>query len=177
MAKTSEVLSTESGTAREVGRSMSSKLSGVAAYIVNLPRGDRAELRRIGRWEAEIPPEVFWRIVARYNIAPDEEDFWLAIIPLMVHHEHVRGRKPGRALAEAGVSPARVRKWLRLTRVKARAEAGRLFSQVKTGFDWVKLGFLLLNWKEEDRRTLARGYFLSRDLQEGSAASRGGNTR
>jgi hypothetical protein len=117
-------------------------------------------LRRLGNRRGRIPPEVFWRIIDRYDIQLPTEPFWQAILPSMVVHPHVRGMRPGRALADAGVSATRVERWLRFSLVRAQEEAPRLLSQIKSGIDWVSFGHLLRSWKEEARREFARDYFL-----------------
>lgn len=133
---------------------------GIAGYVSQLPRGDRAELRRMNDLMIA-PPEAFWRIVDRYEIAMPEEDFWIHVIPGMVRHPHNGGLPPGRALAEGGVSPARIERWLRHERPKAWKEAGRLLSPLKEGLNWAQFSSLMRFWSPTDRRRFARDYFLS----------------
>src|SRR5690606_6786074 len=116
------------------------RLAGIAGYLEKLPRGERAEIRRL-RWGATMPPEVFWRIVERYDIDESDEPFWIAVLPLMVKHAHGRKRRPGAVLEAAGVSSARLERWLRLDRQSAWRETGRLLSRVQEPLDWVQLGF------------------------------------
>ncbi len=142
-------------------RSLFQQLAGVAGYVQALPRGERAELRRLNRPERDVPPEVFWRIVGRYEIALRDEGFWLAVLPLMVGHPHQPGVRPGDALANAEVKGSRLERWLRLDRERALQEAGRLLSKVDGGFDWSSFGHLLRYWSERDRRRIAREFFLS----------------
>lgn len=140
-----------------------SQVAGVAAYLAELPRGDRAVLRRLEKDRESVPPEVFWRIVERYEIPQraEVEDFWLGVLPLMVKHPHQREARPGRVLARAGISNARVERWLRLDAKGALREAGRLLSKVKDPIDWVSFGFLLRRWDDKSRRDFARDFFLS----------------
>lgn len=157
------------------------RLWGVAGYVAreNLPRGPRAQLRRLEADPARIPPQVFWDLVDRYGIERgEEEDFWLQVVPLMVRHPHEPGSLPGAALARAGVSAARVERWLRLDRAGARREAGRLLSHLGDGgLDWpgsrygwnVGFGPLLHDWTAEQRRAFARQFFLSPDYRQRKA--------
>lgn len=151
------------------------RLAGAAGYVSQLQRGDRAMLRRLRGRYSEVPPEPFWRIVERYEIPEgDREDrFWMSVLPLMVQHAHQRGSRPGRVLCRAGVSPARLERWLRRDCEGAWAEADRLLSQVDQPFDWVQFGFLLYYWDhrqygEKNRRRLARDYFLSPECRRSS---------
>lgn len=152
-----------------------SKLAGAAGYITKLRRGERAILRRLRDSRENIPPEIFWRIVDRYQISadPDEETFWMVVLPLMVKYEHQPGARPGAVLARAGVSAARVERWLRLDRDAARRESSRLLSRIEGPIDWVALGYLLSFWSESDRRRFARDFFLSPEQRERSNASKG----
>lgn len=136
------------------------QLARVAGYVGSLPRGPRAELRRLRQHADEIPPDIFWQVVDKHDLAPSEEDWWLAILPLMVAHEHQPGRRPGHALKQAGVKPARVERWLRYDRDRAIEEAHRLLALLDSGFDWVRMGKLLRWWTDPQRRELARDFFL-----------------
>lgn len=125
-------------------------------------RGELAELRRMRR--DDVPPEPFWSLVEAYEIPERDEEFWIAILPLMVRHEHQSRAAPGRALAEARVAPSRVERWLRMDRTRAWTEARRILAQVKQPIDWVQLGFLLYfwdhpSWGRKNRHRLARQYF------------------
>lgn len=142
---------------REIG----ARATSIAGYVARLPRGERAELRRLERGADRVPPEVFWRVVDRYAIPPADEEFWLAVLPLLVRHPHAPKHRPGRILARAGVSAARIERWLRLDRVAALREAGRLLSQVDDPIDWTWFSRLLYHWTEKLRRAFARDFFLS----------------
>ena len=137
------------------------RILGIAGYVAKLPRGSRAELRRLRVGTDHVPPEPFWRIVDRYGIETHEELFWLRVIPLMVEHEHRKGVRAGAALSQAGVSSARLERWLRLGRSSALAEARRLLSKVDSGFDWPGFGTLLLYWNDRARMAFARDFFLA----------------
>lgn len=157
----------------ETGRDLASTFAGVAGYVDNLPTGERAELRRLRGQYREMPPEVFWRIVDRYDIPPRDEDFWIDVVPLMVEHPHEPRSRTGRVLARSGVSSARLEKWLRLDREGALDEAGRLLSQVDGAIDWVQFAFLLYLWNhpehgERNRRDLAREYFIEGGSRDSS---------
>lgn len=148
------------------------QLVGVAGYVEALKRGPRAMLRRLGANPDHIPPQVFWDIVDRYGIARHEEDFWLAVVPLMVQHPHQFGNPPGRALAGAGVSAARVERWLRLDRAAAFDAASRLLSHLGDGgLDWTRLGPLLRYWNDDQRRGFARDFFLSPGYRQRTATA------
>jgi CRISPR type I-E-associated protein CasB/Cse2 len=135
---------------------------GVARDLSKLRRGPRAVLRRIHSDPRHIPPQPFWDLVARYEIPERDEPFWLKVIPLMVVYPHRLEAPPGRALAAAGVSPARVERWLRLDASAARNEAHRLLSHLKEGgLNWVSFAYLLRDWTDQQRRGFAREFFLS----------------
>lgn len=143
----------------------------IAGYVGRggLPRGPRAQLRRLGADDRQLPPQVFWDIVARFDIGRGaEEEYWLQVLPLMVRHPHDPHTPPGVALARAGISGARIERWLRLDRHRARREARRLLSKLgDSGLDWsggprgIGLGPLLHDWTESQKRAFARQYFLS----------------
>ncbi len=124
-------------------------------------RGDRAELRRMT--EDSVPPEVYWRLTESLDPVPSayEDPFWITVMALMAHHPHEHGTRPGRALAKAGISPARVTRWLRRDRAGAWREASRLLSPLGAGgLDWAHFGSLLKRWDDElVRRRFARNYF------------------
>ncbi len=148
-------------------RSFRDQVLGIAGYVGALRRGPRAVLRRLDAGEETIPPQDFWNVVERYNIRESDERFWLAVLPLMVRYPHRFDRTPGRALAAAGVSAARVERWLRLDADGARREAGRLLSHLKgEGLDWIKLAYLLRDWSDEQRRGFARDFFLSPEYRQ-----------
>lgn len=149
-------------------RSFRDQVLGIAGYVGALRRGPRAVLRRLDAGDETIPPQVFWDVVERYNIRESDESFWLAVLPLMVRHEHRFDRTPGRALAAASVSAARVERWLRLdAAAAARREAGRLLSHLKgEGFDWTRFALLLRFWTEDERRRFARDFFLSPEYRQ-----------
>lgn len=153
--------------------------AGVAGYVDNLRAGEQAELRRLRGRYRELPPEVFWRIVDRYGIPPYQEEFWMAVLPLMVEHPHEPQCRTGRVLARSGVSSARLEKWLRLDQQGALDEAGRLLSQVEGPINWVQFGFLLSLWNhpehgERNRRELARDFFLALQTRQSSSKNQGG---
>jgi CRISPR type I-E-associated protein CasB/Cse2 len=132
-----------------------------SGYVQRVRRGPRAVLRRLDAGPDRVPPQVFWDVVEHCRIRPREEEFWLAVLPLLVRHPHRFDLSPGRALAHAGVSAARVERWLRLSREDAIRAAGRLLTRVENGMDWTRLGPLLRFWTEDARRELARDFFLS----------------
>ncbi len=145
---------------------------GVASYVAALRRANRrgplAVMRRLKTGPHQIPPQVFWDITEKFQIRGREnEDFWLAVLPLMVRYPHGFDRTPGRALAAARVCAARVERWLRLDAAAARREAGRLLSHLKgEGLDWIKLAYLLRDWSDEQRRGFARDFFLSPEYRQ-----------
>jgi CRISPR type I-E-associated protein CasB/Cse2 len=148
-------------------RSFASTVLGIAGMVTHrryggaMDRGSRAELRRMRSGDL-FPPEPFWMLVARYDIRPSEELFWIDVVPLMVDHRHNQGLPPGRALAEAGVSGARIERWLRFHAERAREEAGRLLTRLDSGLNWVSFASLLRFWNDDrNRRALARDFFLS----------------
>lgn len=157
----------------ERGHTLHSRVAGIAGYIEQLPRGDQAELRRLRQDSARIPPEVFWRIVARYEIPPNDEPFWQSILPLMVKYPHTPGARPGQRLEDARVSPARIERWLRLDKEAALREADRLLSKLKAGVDWVQLGYLLYIWDEKRRNQFARDFFLTHSRRTAQSSEGG----
>lgn len=141
---------------------------GIAGYLAALPRGPRAILRRLRQHAGEPPPDEFWQIVDRYQLPREDEDFWLAVLPLMVECPHTALR-PGDAVARAGIAKTRVERWLRLEQPRAWREANRLLARLDSGLDWVQFGPLLYDWTEDRRRTFARQYFLSPALRKPGA--------
>ena len=133
-----------------------------------MSRGERAELRRMR--QGVMPPEPYWRLVSRFEIQPRDELFWIDVVPLMVVHPHERARSLGRALAASRASPARIERWLRLDRLRARREAHRLFAHLDEGFDWVGGVWLLHRWDDARRRRFARDYYLAPETRERSRA-------
>ena len=148
-------------TAAKPDDSIRTRMLKIAGYVTKLPRGDRAELKRLRIGAHQVPPDVFWRIVHRYGIRPDEELFWLQVIPLMVEHEHRNGVRAGTALSRADVSAARIERWLRRDRSSALEEAQRLLTKVDSGFDWTGFGTLLFFWNDRARMAFARDFFLT----------------
>ncbi|MCC7494929.1 MAG: hypothetical protein IT204_21440 [Fimbriimonadaceae bacterium] len=145
-------------------RPLPRRLIGVAGYLQGLRPGPRARLRRLRQHPDRLPAD-FWALVERYAIDPCDETYWVAVVPLMVVHRHARWR-PGRALAAAGVSKARIERWLRLDRERAMAEAWRLLSKLPSGLDWASFGQLLWYWDDQRRRAFARDYFLGGGVGE-----------
>src|SRR5690554_405432 len=125
-----------------------------------LSRGDRAELRRMGT-RGRLPPEVYWRLASKHEMLDRNYTFWSKVVPLMVRYPHSRGVRPGRALAQADVSPGRVERWLRLDREGALREAGRLLSKLKEGIDWGQLAWLLSSWDDASRLRFAKDFYLA----------------
>lgn len=147
------------------------QVRGIAGYVGSLGRGQRAHLRRLSADPGHIPRPAFWDVVERYQIGERDEPFWLAVLPLMVRHPHRSDLSPARALAAAGVSPARAERWLRLDREGAWREAARLLSHLKDGgLDWTRLAPLLRDWSDEQRRGFARDYFLSPEYRQRQTA-------
>jgi CRISPR type I-E-associated protein CasB/Cse2 len=152
------------------------QLLGVAGYVANLRRGPRAVLRRLSTDPSAVPPQEFWDVVERYGILQRDENLWLRLIPLMVRHPHAEVR-PGASLARAGVSAARIERWLRQDADGALAEAGRLLSHLGDGgLNWPRLGRLLHDWDRPGhgprlRRDLARDFFLSPEFRARSAST------
>lgn len=141
-----------------------SQLASVAGRVHSegVSRGERAQLRRM-RGD-DIPPEIYWRLTADLTWPSGRETFdrfWMTVLPLMTRNRHTPKACPGRVLADAGVKPARVERWLRRDRESAWAEAGRLLSITKgTPIDWAQLGYLLYAWNDpEVKRRFARDYF------------------
>ena len=170
-----ESLRRESSEGPVAGRDLASRIAGIAGYVANLPRGERAILRRLGRSQDSVPPEVFWRLADKFGIGRREEDYWLSVVPLMVKYPHRPGLAPGAALASAGVKGTRLERWLRTDHDAALRSADRLLARVDGGFDWVALGFLLRTWKESLRRRLARDFYLSPEQRERRSAEEGDN--
>lgn len=156
----------EADTQEGASRSFAKTVLGIAGTVRDrsdgggMNRGERAELRRM-REDELFPPEPFWRLVERYDIRESQEPFWIDLVPLMVDHPHTSELSPGLALARSGVSGARIERWLRLDRARARKEAGRLLARLEKGLNWIHFAGLLRFWTNRDRRQFARNYFLS----------------
>lgn len=137
------------------------QLARVGGHIGNLPRGEQAILRRMERRRDEPAPDAFWQIVEKYDLPPWDEPFWVAVMPLMVRVPYQKGRPAGKALAAARVSSLRFDRWLRRDRESAWRGAWRLLAAVDGGIDWPSFGYLLRDWDDEQKRRLARDYYLS----------------
>lgn len=128
--------------------------------------GPLAELRRLGRATGGPPPEAFWTLIERAGVASNREQFWEALLPMMVTCPHRRGALAGRVLRDAGVAPSRIERWLRLSAADAPVELRKLVRRVDA-VDWVDLSALLDRWEhpqlgDERRRAFARAFFLHR---------------
>jgi CRISPR type I-E-associated protein CasB/Cse2 len=129
--------------------------------------GPLAELRRLERvGDGGPPPEAFWSLITAARITDvQREAFWEAVVPMMVTCAHTPTARPGRALRRAGVSSARLERWLRLSADSARRELRKLLRRID-GVDWVRLAHLLWHWDhpvqgDALRRAFARDFFLS----------------
>lgn len=134
--------------------------------------GALAALRRLERvGDDSPPPAAYWDLVAGANVRADYERFWQALLPMMVSCPHAHGAKAGRELRAAGVSPARIERWLRLASADARRELRKLLCRTSQ-VDWVRLSRLLWTWDaprgDELRREFARDFFLERPLPAAS---------
>lgn len=134
--------------------------------------GPLAELRRLDRLSDDaVPPEAFWDLVQVAGIAPGEsERFWQGLVPMMITCRHARGARAGRVLRAAGVSSARIERWLRLDARDARRELRKLLRHVDA-VDWLRLTPLLWLWDHPGgdamRRDFARDFFLERSNATG----------
>lgn len=147
-------------SATEPTRTMRSALGSAIAMIDGWrgrsDRGSLAELRRLR--DDEVPPEAFWSLVAATQSPVSQELFWRAILPLMVLVPHRPGVFLGEALQQAGVSAARVERWLRLDRGPALKEARKLLRRLEA-VDWLRLGASLHRWDDPARTEIARHFF------------------
>ncbi len=129
-------------------------------------RGERAELRRLD--PNVVPPEAYWRLAERFELEAREDHFWLELVPMLVDHPH-GDMEPGGALAASGVTGTRVERWLRFDAQRARREARRLFARCDRPFDWGHFAALLFLWNDQERRRLARGFFLAPEQRKARA--------
>lgn len=140
------------------------QLASAAGWIAAAERGRRlgelATLRRMARDPAALPPASFWSVIAQLGSSPHADAFWRSVLPLMVDVPHARGRRPGHACRAAGVSAARVERWLRLDRDAAAMECRRFLQRLDGGVDWVELGTLLHDWTDAARLRFARDYYV-----------------
>jgi hypothetical protein len=113
--------------------------------------------------ECDVPPETFWDIVTAFDVPPNEEPFWRRLLPLMAMCPHDPRTAPGVAFDDAGITPSRLERWLRVDNTDAWAQAPRLLDRVgESGIDWVSLGVLLCEWRQTQRYALAQDFFRSR---------------
>jgi hypothetical protein len=140
----------------------------IAAQIAWLEEKERsgplAELRRLGRRDDGPPPETFWWLVERAKISGWTEEFWEALVPMMVTCPHRWKQFAGHTLSEAGVAPSRVERWLRMGSSTARVELRKLLRRIDH-VDWVRLSALLYHWDDPNvgprlKRELARDFYL-----------------
>jgi hypothetical protein len=120
--------------------------------------GDLAALRRLSPQRDTIPPEAYWRLLPRAETEWEKRSFWYALLPLLVRYPNADDLALGANLAHAGVSEARVERWLRREARDARADASRLFSRFEV-VKWTEAGQLLRYWRERDRWRIADDFF------------------
>jgi CRISPR type I-E-associated protein CasB/Cse2 len=167
-------------TARPEPRSAREVVHAIAREIADerIPPGDRAALRR------ENLGPAFWRVAVRHlepgdllgsedaSWRADAERRWSAILAELARAsgQHLKGRRLGAALAEAGVAEARV---LRLARAHGesllktvRAVAHQLVSGGQHA-DWADFAALILSdgrtWEDDERRRLCLDYYRARE--------------
>ena len=161
----------EPGT--EVGR----RALGIAADLLRADAGERAAARRMDAGGAPL----FWRVVARYGIAPREEEKWRRITKMLAlltpasatQSLHVDGRLFGAVLADGGDARAHLtqpafseQRLARLlaargpARLEALERAVRALARAQPKLDVPSLAWAVLN---EDGRAIARAYYARLD--------------
>jgi hypothetical protein len=134
----------------------------IRKMVESASRRDLAVLRRLGRPGYPIPGDVVWEFLDRYA-REEEHEMWAVVLPLMARRVfHVRGSL-GYMMYEAGISPARLERWLRRDRASALREARLLITRMEsTGIPWGEAGELLYEWNDEQRKRVARDFFRAR---------------
>lgn len=142
-------------------RTLGSRAAGLAGYIENLPRGQRAQLRRVSF--AGQPPAIFWQMARHPELGfpSEEEAFWLEVLPLMANQPHTPARPFGRRLAEGRVSFSRIERWMRYPQERALPELRKLLDRIDGGVDWASLAEALWHWQRRPDllRAIARDYY------------------
>lgn len=128
--------------------------------------GDRAMLRRLSPDQDAVPPNAYWRLLGDAGISWENRAFWYAVLPLLVRHPHIGGEALGEALT-AAVSEARLERWLRAPRERARVDARRVFARLDR-INWTEAGPLLRFWSKPARWQVAAHFFQARQQQEQS---------
>lgn len=150
---------------------------GIAGALAHADPGERATARRMGPEGAS----VFWRLAARYGIAPREEEKWRRITKLLAlltpasatESVHAPGRHLGAVLADGGDARVRLEKpelsEQRLARLlAARGDARfdaleravRALARNRPRVDVPSLAWAVLN---DDTRAIARAYYARLD--------------
>lgn len=149
----------------------------IAGELARADAGERAAARRMGTEGAAI----FWRLVARYGIARNEEEKWRRIMKLLAlltpasatESVHEAGRHFGAVLADGGDARARLEKPVlsekRLARLLAARGQARLdaleravraLARNRPRVDVPSLAWAVLN---DDSRAIARAYYARLD--------------
>jgi CRISPR type I-E-associated protein CasB/Cse2 len=160
----------------EVGR----RALGIAAELLRADAGERAAARRMDAGGAPL----FWRVVARYRIAPHEEEKWRRITKMLAlltpasatESLHVDGRPFGAVLADGGDARAHLtqpafseQRLARLlaargaARLEALERAVRALARNHPKLDVPSLAWAVLN---EDGRAIARAYYARLDRRQ-----------
>ncbi|HMQ22633.1 MAG TPA: type I-E CRISPR-associated protein Cse2/CasB [Planctomycetota bacterium] len=159
-------------------RTLDSTIGAIATLLAQPhAAGLKAELRRMR--EGDVDCSAFWKIAVRHladelegpeeNVS-DRERRWGVILSTLASmpHRHRPGRRLGAAMAEAGVSEARVLKLLRARGSAVPDTFRAVCHQLETASQpvaWSELAHLILSEGRSDeervRRRIARAYYRS----------------
>jgi CRISPR type I-E-associated protein CasB/Cse2 len=155
----------------------------IAGALTHADPGERAAARRMGAEGAAF----FWRLVARYKIAPAEEEKWRRISKMLAlltpasatESVHAPGRHFGAVLADGGDARTRLDKPVlseqRLARLLGARGQARLdaleravlaLARNRPKVDVPSLAWAVLN---SDARAIARAYYTRLDRRADSA--------
>lgn len=156
---------------------VASRALGIAGALAHADPGERAAARRMG----PVGAAIFWRLVARLGIAPQDEEKWRRITKLLAlltpasttESVHADGRYIGAVLADGGDAQARLEKPMlseqRLARLLAARGQARLdaleravraLARNRPKVDVPSLAWAVLN---NDARAIARSYYTRLD--------------
>lgn len=137
-----------------------------------LSNGDIARLRRLK--PGQVAGSVLWRLIPEEALPSGEpalveaELRWSAVLSAMALAKglHARGRRPGVALAEAGLSELRLSRLLEARGERLLGEIrslGRLLNAKAVTVDWSDVAWLVFGQDsdrhESSRRNVARDYY------------------
>lgn len=130
-----------------------------------LPKGPKAELRRVGKPEDLIEVPAFYRLFSgKAQLEWEKEKYQRLIfcLPCIRHIDEDVGL--GKALAQGkGVSEKRLFQVVRSNAPNDVIQLRRILHMVEPAVNWPKAAKLLWYWNERSKRDLLEEYFINQD--------------